>query len=420
MLGVLLVALVTACGSKAQDPPRNTLPPSEIEGDAGDHLYMQLSTAWCARRHDCAPVLDVGFPWVSELACAEDNVWAFALEPDGVSCRTSDGASAPAPTVSSCVNALLATDCETLVTGYRLAEQAFSGEFGTSCESLYNELVLDFLDTPNLRHAGEPCGYTEVCELGTFCDNDPFSGGCGRCRRLQEGDTCAVTDDGLPYCAAGYRCMIDTCTARVPGLGDACTDFNPCAKGLDCDDSHTCRVLFGSGSPCGEYNRCGNWLLCVDGTCMTEVEAGHLGAPCGSGGLSDCIGGICRDGACAELQDLDEPCETEMDCLSPYACVNGACTETLSCGAGQLGDVCTSSGQCGEGLGCFHGYPSTCQAYTGFLGAPCDETEPGSCNDGMCIDGICQLQSNGGPCEFARQCDSLFCSNGSCADPMCP
>jgi hypothetical protein len=153
---------------------------------------------------------------------------------------------------------------------------------------------------------------------------------------------------------------------------------------------------------------------------MTEVEAGRLGAPCGSGGISDCIGGICREGTCTELGDLDEPCESEIDCLSPYACVNGVCTETLSCGMGQLGDVCTSSGQCGEGLICLHGYPSTCTVRTGFIGASCDETEPFSCNDGMCIDGICQFQSNGGPCEFPRQCESLFCSNGSCADPMCP
>ncbi|MCS6901094.1 MAG: dickkopf-related protein [Myxococcales bacterium] len=115
------------------------------------------------------------------------------------------------------------------------------------------------------------------------------------------------------------------------GLGDACSDKEPCRPGLTCG---------------------------VEGTCVFARSAA-LGSPCKASGE-------CQPGAFCGLTHVctpatgsakeEEPCESDADCADGLRCgVQGFASVCQPEGKGDLGKPCSAPGDCVAGLGCLQG-----------------------------------------------------------------
>jgi hypothetical protein len=211
--------------------------------------------------------------------------------------------------------------------------------------------------------SGGQC-FTELdCTSGLFCN---LFGTCpGTCTPklsdgadVQMGGVCA-SGASVDLVDAGSRCL-----ARG-ARGNACAPHGdeagaePCAPGLFCVDG-ACGAPRELGQPCtvhDQWTECDGPLFCEDGGCVAAAREGE-----------SCRGRFCaawldcnpQTQQCNALGQKGTPCS--FDCASPFACVDGVCTQL-----GQLGDACSTSLDC-EG-------PYWCQQ------SQCtDAPQPGACH----------------------------------------
>jgi len=111
------------------------------------------------------------------------------------------------------------------------------------------------------------------------------------------------------------------------GVGDACSDTEPCRPGLDC----------------------------VEGECVPSGSS-EDGSACVI--AAECAGGQCVLGACTEAGDgaAGDACDGDVNCEAGLRCqllgLTGVCEEA---GEGDLGDECTQNADCFAGLFCREG-----------------------------------------------------------------
>jgi len=214
------------------------------------------------------------------------------------------------------------------------------------------------------------------CLIDEQCDGGSCE--CGLCVALAaEGASCETV-----ACGAGLRCVEGTCAATLHA-GDACTQLAP-------DDiPGTCPAN----------------LRCVEGICRTsaELRTAAEGEDCYSprdyeSPLVFCAAGLeCHfdradePGTCVGAHALDEPCDTGgSHGLCPDGTLCHGPSDDLRCRPYlDEGEECFPSGwgdPCGPGMVCANG------------------------------DSLCKvLFDNGAACEADGDCESGFCSEGSCA-----
>lgn len=117
------------------------------------------------------------------------------------------------------------------------------------------------------------------------------------------------------------------------------------------------------------------------------------GEPCRSG--LDCVESVCAPGMSkgeGELCVIGPECAEDLQCLPAGLCPDGSqgCPACLPAGDGQLGGACQSDADCSSGLRCgLNGFSAECvQAGTGDVGAACQRQE--DCFQGLyCSEGEC-------------------------------
>jgi MYXO-CTERM domain-containing protein len=266
-------------------------------------------------------------------------------------------------------------------------------------------------------------------EIGETCfgDDECISGMC----RVVGGDPVCVqecssaSDD--PGCPDGYVCEVSgcntgTCVAGTAGPGALDT---PCSADSECETnfcfdpgdgvSVCARQCQEGGEPCGAGRVCiTDGFPC--GSCVVPAPGDPLpfGSPCAEDG--ECIGMICRGGACTRSCGEDADCPTGNRCSSGV-CVSGAavpplgpCVDSLECEdtapvcADVDGeDICVAEcplGACADGNVCEGGL---CIPPGLALGESCmDNAE---CRSGICA-GTCTRI-----CEAPEECPEGFSCN---------
>lgn len=147
---------------------------------------------------------------------------------------------------------------------------------GTCCESRCGERDAEL---------GAACEASQDCVAGAFCEQ----GACASLRR--EGEPCLT--GGAATCEDPLWCIAGVCTTP-PRVGEAC---NRSAFYASCDEL---------GAVCDDQT-----LKCI--------RVAPVGEPC-SGEGPGCVGSAtCREGVCAPLPELHEPCEDQR-CLGDLVC----------------------------------------------------------------------------------------------------
>jgi hypothetical protein len=142
--------------------------------------------------------------------------------------------------------------------------------------------------------AGDECLANIECPAGLACN-----GVCESSRA--EGETC-VRRDGEDTCDhVGLRCDATDHCRRFAVESEACSQDQPCRRGLLCDDTAgRCRAVLEAGAPCDGFGVCADGLFCPyfasDAVCTPLLEAG---ATCDM--HTDCVSGACLAEVCAPV-----------------------------------------------------------------------------------------------------------------------
>jgi hypothetical protein len=246
---------------------------------------------------------------------------------------------------------------------------------------------------------------------------------------------------GTEECQAG-RCPWEVCGATCPAsapIGGDCST-------LDCGEAGSCVWQSGGGRRCearrAPGERCGNGLpscqasaWCADPggapcpfdtvtacACRADLAAGD---PCA---LDDQCPAplVCGDGRCRGLQGaLGESCyaPAPWTCQDGLACLeNGAAISLGTCAPLRaLGETCSASDQCADGLVCR--VEGRC-GVPGSLGAPCAVPAVGIAWDGECATGLQCVAGTyqpladqvGAPCTGVSCFGAgLYCAGTACA-----
>ena len=187
------------------------------------------------------------------------------------------------------------------------------------------------------RIDGEGCGSSMQC-ASTHCEKPGTDCGVCAARRPVNGD--CTSDDG---CVVGLVCAARKCVTPG-GPGSGCDDAHPCRGNLACSTSgNMCATRAPAGTACGNNPNicnifhgvgCNIFVAQANRVCET-VSVATGGKPCGlmNGALTLCAGGNACSGAnlltptgyCASPAEDGQPCNADMHCLPPAACVNGLC-----------------------------------------------------------------------------------------------
>ncbi len=261
----------------------------------------------------------------------------------------------------------------------------------------------------------DPCESNADCSAPLICVVDAMTGE----RLCQDPVGNGMTGDA---CNSGAECASNLC------LNGACA--NPCEGNADCPNGFICEIqsipLEGGGQasfnvcveapqPCLANDDCTDPEICVatrmgnsvELTCQDPVPGGgELGDMCVAD--SDCLSGLCVDGACSE------PCQRPIDC-SPdgsFVCepegsltVNG---QLLNVCKPKPPEQCLSNSQCSSPERCVatrgqSAIEFTCgmpNANGGNTGATC--TTDSDCIQNLCLGGVCAPPCQGnGDCAAA-------------------
>ncbi|MEM1347411.1 MAG: hypothetical protein AAGI01_02575 [Myxococcota bacterium] len=202
-------------------------------------------------------------------------------------------------------------------------------------------------------------------------------------------------------CEVGESCVNNACTG--PNNAE-CSSSDPCPAG------ETCRAFecVAEGvQECIDRTDCSNNSICVDGSCIEQAASCVFN--------SECDGGKCVDGQCADM------CSANDDCGPFEMCRQGLC-EQIECRRSadcEPGNVCVDANciaACDRSSDCADGY--VC-AQEGFCDADptveCRSTAECQQNE-ICMGGACQAA-----CACNQDCpnagDVCDLNTGTCSDP---
>ncbi|HVJ20913.1 MAG TPA: hypothetical protein VM686_36135 [Polyangiaceae bacterium] len=120
------------------------------------------------------------------------------------------------------------------------------------------------------------------------------------------------------------------------GVGDACSDDEPCRAGLACNADSVCEPghSLAQGEPCVIGPECEDGLQCVAGSCVPAGD-GVEGDSCVSdtncmSGLRCAIVGFGAQCTPAGTGDVGDECVASPDCYGGLICTDGACAPNPS------------------------------------------------------------------------------------------
>lgn len=200
------------------------------------------------------------------------------------------------------------------------------------------------------------CDNDGTCESGEDCNSCP-----GDC---PSGSTNgAVCGNGVCEAGNGENCL--TCSADCNGKQNGnpngrycCGDGSAGAGAVTCADARC-----GGPSECTNDPVSGGSYCCGDLTCDDGEDCGNCPLDCAAGpenctngsdddcdGFVDCADSDCASDPACQCQPTSEVCNngTDDDCDGDIDCADADCTGNPSCGCqlGQLGDPCSSNGDC--------------------------------------------------------------------------
>lgn len=129
-------------------------------------------------------------------------------------------------------------------------------------------------------------------------------------------------------------------TTGIPtggGIGDDCSDTDPCRPGLACGAASTCEFAGDTpeNSPCVAAGECADGLQCIGSVCLPagEGEAGdgcQTDADCGDGLRCNLVGfsAQCQDEGST---DVSGECTTSNECFGGLACLDDPISMTKAC-----------------------------------------------------------------------------------------
>ncbi len=184
------------------------------------------------------------------------------------------------------------------------------------------------------------------------------------------GAACSYSNGIDDYCPPG----VPICVRSSSGEGEACNGDWDCLDDLICS-AGACEARGESGDACFQWrdeSSCAEGLLCNFTDCL----------PCDYGHCQAETKGVCVS---PETLDIGETC------CNDRVCTTGACNFALdyTCQEkGTVGDLCTESADCAEGLTCNRTFAQPICYPLGTLGEPCDSipdcAEPLVCEDQFC------------------------------------
>ena len=398
---LLIVVTGAGCGGKAMPHPdggdgstQDAIDARPMEGGGSDVPLDVPADRACAT---------TGAPKSPGTPCDCASECASGFCADGVCCETActEGCQTCAATgsVGTCTN--LATGAAP-VTAVGAGTKTTCAATGSSTCGLDGKC--DGAGACREWPMGTPC-------KGGSCDGDAVVGGfaCNGTGQCKPGATVICVPytcdaqtgkcfDGCTtatQCVSGQACTNGSCGKRMKGA--TCHVDNDCASGF-CADGVCCNVA--CKGPCVACNQ-----LLRQGTCW-PIEAGYPdpraicvdeGKPsCGHTGTCDGVGGCaryaqdttCEAPSCAGNKlNTARTCDGLGTCLQsgvntchPFRCVNGGCTNT-----------CQTNADCDTGIACVNG---TCGPK--LTGQTCDTAA--ECASNFCVDRVCCENACSGAC----------------------
>ncbi len=275
---------------------------------SADTVCTNEATALCTKLNTCFPAfIQLGYGDVatctarSKLSCLA----TFSLNGTGFT----------ADTVTACINAETAANCDQVISNVQPAQCDIRGTLAN----------------------GAACGDNAQCTTG-FCNIS--SGSCGVCAaRVTAGGSCTNGS----ACASGLVCGGGTCKT-AGSAGDVCDSSNPCGGGLYCNavnvmSSGTCAALVTTaGGACPTASACSffDGLDCNANMVCSTIPFAQAGAACGivtGTTYTFCPGGTyCKittgmaSGTCANDAADGATCDASTSCLPNATCTNSLCT----------------------------------------------------------------------------------------------
>jgi len=186
--------------------------------------------------------------------------------------------------------------------------------------------------TCGIRTPGGDVSIQITCAAGLWCDA-LFIDSNGKCRKPGGAGSPCTSD--LIACTTGLHCAgyeprvtLGTCAGPVPS-GGACFDvIDECAAGLLCTNG-TCSGPSSLGGRCTGNGGCQAGLVCdVDNATCKQPR--YPGDACGAADAF-CVHSLCRDGHCADLAPIGQPCVNTTDCQLGLGCWSGVCRDSSIC-----------------------------------------------------------------------------------------
>lgn len=244
-----------------------------------------------------------------------------------------------------------------------------------------------------------------ACDETLFAQcNDVFVG------KTKLGEACTVDleCEGLGQCHVDGACP-GVC-APAAKLGEPCTRFNSCERGLKCSAStpQTCVAPAKVGEPCANPGGCSGYALCHEGMCIARNSLGQSaeGGPCELLTGSNCRAGlVCTTtlegaevvGRCQPKVTSGAACTYSI----PDACPEGEyCRITTETGVKPAMGSCQTSPKLGEECGWGVIYFTSCA-----------EEQYCDIDTKLCT----AVNHLGEPCAADRGCFSDTCVDGTCA-----
>ncbi|MGB0588113.1 MAG: hypothetical protein ACPGU1_00400 [Myxococcota bacterium] len=229
------------------------------------------------------------------------------------------------------------------------------------------------------------------CDADFGCVHDVFAGPCDDGNPCTKDDVCVsgVCQGVTNNCDDGNSCTNDIC---VPGEG--CRNNN-LTFGSPCDDGDICTITKCDGAGGCTTTNTESFCLCPDGD---PTNCDSLGDPCTGTYTCDLFTSRCvRDEGSAVTCQEDEACAS-------YACVEGACVETLADDGSACDDdsLCTTDDSCQAGacVGDVVECPNVASA----------------CQEQICVPSEgCLAQHASGVCTDSQNCTTNdHCVSGQC------
>ncbi|CAJ0583254.1 unnamed protein product, partial [Mesorhabditis spiculigera] len=294
-------------------------------------------------------------------------------------------------------------------------------------------------NVPPLGECNEPCPQYSACTPGIGCCPVPvLNNNNNRPANIQ-----------VKLCPGSFSPPVGTCGACPQG--SACNPtLNACcpsARQPSTDVMYQVLILCPSGdqpsSQCGNGYACPTGSSCYQGSCCpmqcpnSQTAVGFCSnGGCGSGTCNSVSGTCCQESislpVCANGQQSNRRCSSDLECGSNMECSNGGCCPRPFCPSGvQAGSRCSGNGQCQGGQACMEGLCCPLPRCPGGIIALATCTRAFDCGrPGVeCVNGgCCPLpQCSAGVfavsrCGSGKSCGSGFsCNKGGCCPlPQCP